>query len=87
MRRIKTKLIICYKVLFRHKHCVVLNLDDDNLVNLLTDKETDINVIYFGMQPYIYNKMIKDMASEIDDVDMICAKAEFEAKALEKKII
>jgi hypothetical protein len=84
MKKLIIRLRVCYNILFRkYNHWAILNLDKDNLVKLLQDKEFEADILYHGLQPYVCNRMIQMVANNFNDIDSICAKAEFEAEALE----
>lgn len=77
------RLNVCYKLLFRkYKHWVVFNLDDENLAKLLKEEEDfDVDATYCYLQPYIISQMVKHMAMNKSDVDLVLDKATFEAEA------
>lgn len=83
----KLKLIIdrlkmAYRILTSKKQSfIVIDINHDNLVNLITDKEVEFNLSYFRFHPYLAFKMIKWVASYRDDLDMILEKAAFRAEA------
>jgi len=86
MKKFYIRLLACYKILFRkYDHWVILDVDKDNLVKLLKDEPFTSDVLYHGVQPYVFYKMIKNISNTTSEIDMICAKAEFEAAALEYK--
>lgn len=76
------RLKCCYIILFRkYNHWVILNLDKENLIKLLTDKEFEVSMMYHGLQKWCIYKMIKKLSNTKNDIDMILEKAEFEAKS------
>jgi hypothetical protein len=78
------RILTCYRILFlRYKHWVLIDIDLYNLVELLREKDFEVNSIHHGTQPYINSKMIKRLADTKDDIEMMLEKAEFEAKAEE----
>jgi len=80
--KFKIRIKVCWRILTRkYNHWIILNLDDDNIVKLLKDEDFDLDGQYHGLQPYVCNRMIQQYASNLDEVDMICQKAEFQANA------
>lgn len=87
LAKFKTRLIACWHILSKKKkHWVLIDVDDKNLVELFKGNDFYADVLYHGVQPYVYYKMIKMVADSQTDVDMICAKAEFEAEALKDRV-
>lgn len=76
--RVKIKAII---TILTSKHWFIVKQDTYNLTLLLKDKDFDIDLLYYGLQPYGVWKIIKSMSYMKDDNDMILDKAKFEAEA------
>ena len=86
MKKLKVRIIAAYRILFRrYNHWVILDVNDENLVKLLKNESFDADILYHGVQPYIYYKMIKMVGNSKDDIDMLLDKAKFEADASELK--
>ena len=85
MKKIKTRLKACWNILFNYNHFVIINVDKENILRLITDKQFEIKGSYLGFQPYVYNKLIKSLAADKDDIDMVLDKAQFEADAQQFK--
>jgi len=83
MKKFKIRLLAAYRILFKkYKHWVILDVSDENLVKLLQDDDFDADVLYHGVQPYVFYKMIKMASNSKDDIDMCLDKAKFEADAI-----
>lgn len=84
--KLKIRLLVCWRILFskRYKHWIIIDIDDINLIRLVTDKKFNVGTMWHGTQPYINQKMIKRLAEQTDEIDMILNKATFESKALDK---
>ena len=64
MKKFYIRLLACYKILFRkYDHWVILDVDKDNLVKLLKDEPFTSDVLYHGVQPYVFYKMIKNIST------------------------
>lgn len=84
IRKFFIRVVTCWRIMTRkYDHWVLLNIDDENLIRLLKDKDFEVTTPYHGTQPYVYNKMIQMVAKGFTEVDTVCAKAEFEAAAQE----
>lgn len=86
MSKLIIKLEIIWKIITnQYKHFVVLNLQSKELVNMFSDKDFDIDVMYCGVRPYVIHKIIKEYAKVKDDIDMMLDKIQFEEEALLNK--
>ncbi len=84
--KLRTRLKTCYRILFcKYNHWVLFDLSDDDLTNLLSNKPYDLDIMYHGIQPYIYKKIAKDFADSIDSIEFLCDKAKFEADSIDYK--
>lgn len=74
-----------FRMLFSgRRHWVLIDIDKKNLTDLLSGKDHDIGVTWHQLHPYLALLLIKGVANTKTDIDMICMKAEFEAKAFDK---
>lgn len=79
-----TKIKIIWRILTnQYPHFVLLSVDKKNLVNLIEDKEVDVNIGYVGLRPYLFFKLIQESGKIKSEIDMILDKAQFEADAIE----
>lgn len=86
MKKLKYRIFACFKILFgREKHWMIVRLDDDNLVRLIKDETFECSITYHGMQPYNYKSLIRYLSNSIDDIELICDKAKYEADSIEYK--
>ena len=82
MNKIFVKIEIIWKIITnQYKHFVFLRLNEKDLVNLFSDKDFEVEVMYLGLKPYLVQKIIKECAAAKDDIDMMLDKAQFEAEA------
>jgi hypothetical protein len=51
------------------------------MINLFSDKDFEVEVMYHGLQPYVVQRMINQCSTVKDDIDMMLDKAKFEAEA------
>jgi hypothetical protein len=51
------------------------------MINLFSDEDFDVEVMYYGLQPYVVQRMINQCSTVKDDIDMMLDKAQFEAEA------
>lgn len=86
VNKLLTRIRTAYKIIFRkYDHWVVLNVNDENLIKLLKEENFECDVEYHGLQPYVFRTMIKMVANEKDDNDMLLDKIIFEAEAENRK--
>ena len=78
--------MVCWYILTRrYNHFVVLNLSKEELIKLLrNENEIEVDVYFHGIQPYVFNKMIKMISESKDDSQMLLDRIKFEASAEEK---
>jgi hypothetical protein len=82
MNKLIVKLNILWKIITnQYKHFVVLDISQEHMINLFSDEDFDVEVMYYGLQPYVVQRMINQCSTVKDDVDMILDKAQFEAEA------
>ena len=82
----KLKIKACYYILSgKYKHFVILNIDRENMIKVLEDETFNMDILYSQINQYVYTKMIKMFSDSHNDIDMVCAKAEFEADAIDYK--
>lgn len=82
MTKLAVKLIVIWKIISnQYKHFVVLNLYEEDLVNLFSDEDFEVEAIYHGLQPYVVQRIINQCSTVKDDIDMMLDKAQFEAEA------
>lgn len=85
MKKWKTRIkAIWYILTKKYNHFVIINVDDESLKNQLSDQDYDVDILYCGLQPYNYYKMVIGLSKTKDDIDMVLMKAKFEADAFEK---
>lgn len=74
------RLSTAYRILFRkHNHWFLVNLSEPDLRLLLQDKLKEIRWMQHGLQQYNVIQIMKLVADNIDDDEMILKKADFEA--------
>jgi hypothetical protein len=81
-----TKLVVKLNILWniitnKYKHFVVLDISEEQMINLFSDKDFEVEVMYHGLQPYVVQRMINQCSTVKDDIDMMLDKAKFEAEA------
>lgn len=82
MNKLKIKLTVIWKIISnQYQHFAVLNLTEEQLVNLFSDEDFDVEIMYHGLQPYVVHRMINQCSTVKDDIDMLLDKAQFEAEA------
>lgn len=82
MKRILIKMSIIWKIVTnQYKHCVVMNITEEQLINLFSDEDFDVEILYYGLHPYVFHRMINQCSTVKDDLDMILDKAAFEAES------
>lgn len=60
---------------------LLISLDKFKIESLLKGEDTDPQITYHRIQPYVVMLMIKAAADSQSDIDMVLMKAEFEAEA------
>lgn len=82
MNKLAVKFTILWKIITnQYKHFVVLNISQDHMINLFSDEDFEVEVMYHGLQPYVVQRMINQCSTVKDDIDMMLDKAQFEAEA------
>ncbi len=82
MSKFKIKLTVIWKIITnQYKHFAVLNLTQEQLINLFSDEDFEVEVMYHGLQPYVVQRMINQCSTVKDNIDMMLDKAQFEAEA------
>jgi hypothetical protein len=81
-----TKLVVKLNILWniitnKYKHFVVLDISEEQMINLFSDEDFEVEVMYHGLQPYVVQRMINQCSTVKDDIDMMLDKAQFEAEA------
>ena len=67
------------------KHFFLISMDKKNLIELVKDEDFEVNLLTHGMRDYNVVKVVKKIADNYDNEDMILMKAEYEANALNDK--
>lgn len=69
--------------MFKEKHLIAIYFTGQDLEDLITDNELKsegINISFAGCMEHHGLKVVKEVAAMVDDVDIICCKAEFEVE-------
>lgn len=79
-----TRFRVCWKIL-TNKHVVVIYLTRNDFVELVKDNSisSTTHISYLGMLEFQALKTIKETANKINEVDLICNKANFEVEVEE----
>lgn len=71
---------IAWRIIWKEKHVIVLYASKKDLVTLMNNgKITGIDISYAGMAKHHTGQIIKQTAELISDIDILCAKSEFDA--------
>lgn len=82
MNKFIVKLTVIWKIITnQYQHFAVLNLTQEQLINLFSDEDFEVDVMYHGLQPYVVQRMINQCSTVKDNIDMMLDKAAFEAEA------
>lgn len=82
MKKLLIKLGIIWKIITnQYEHFAVLNLTQEQLINLFSDEDFEVDIMYYGLQPYVVHRMINQCSTVKDDIDMMLDKAKFEGEA------
>ena len=76
------KLNLIFKTIIKvlkNKRFILITMDDRSFMNLAIEKKRTYDITRFEIPNYLAQKVIKDIANSKSDVEMILAKAEFEA--------
>jgi len=85
MKKLKVRLRACWLILTRnYDHWFIVNLSKEDLIKLLNNQDFEVDAFLHGIQPYIFNTVIKTIADSKTDADMTLDRMLFEAKAEEK---
>lgn len=77
----KIKMQACFRIIFGHKHWFLISLDSENLMKLIAEDDFEAKLLYHGMVRYNVKRVCKNVVCDMDDVDWILEKAQFEADA------
>lgn len=84
LKHIKIRLLICWNIITnRYNHFYILNVSDEDLKNCLSNKPYDTDGYYVGLQVYVAEKIVRDLAVRKDPIEVALDKAQFEADAIE----
>lgn len=88
MKRIKRFLFrmkIAWKVL-HERHCLCISINEGQLTDLISDNKIEgpVKMKYFGLMEHQCYQVIKHCADQIDETEIICMKANFEALVYEQ---
>jgi len=78
MEKLKLIFTTITKVL-KNKRFILITMDERSFLNTAIGKERIYDIIRYEFPNYLSQKVIKDIADSKSDVEMILAKAEFEA--------
>jgi len=78
------RLEAAWTILFSPKlHWILLSLDNEQFIKLFKQEGIELNFRYHRLQEYNFYDIVKRLAEQKDDIDMMLGKAEFEAEAEE----
>jgi len=78
----KIKIKVCWYILTgKYEHWFICNLPQEELVKLFKDDSFDADLIYCGMQPYIFMKCLKYLGDGQEQCLIDLEKIEFEHNA------
>lgn len=76
------KIKVCYWILSgKYQHWFISNIDEKNLINLFVGETFEAEIMYCGMQPYVFKKVLKSIDSSISETEIALDKIEFEFNA------
>ncbi len=82
MKQFIFRLKLAYRIVIAKKRFVIITVERDAIVDvLLDDKVNDKKSIvyeYVKMREHHAARIIKEVARRLDDIDIICSKAEFD---------
>lgn len=82
MKKLLVKLTVIWKIITnQYQHFAILNVTEKQLVNLFSDEDFEVDVMYSGLQPYVVQRLINQCSTVKDSIDMMLDKAQFEAEA------
>ena len=86
LKRFWLRLRIALKLLFSSKHGVVIYITDRQMEKIVLSKYIgSTNISYYGMREYQSMEVVKQIADIMDEVDIICGRAEFQAEVIERE--
>lgn len=71
------RITTAFRILFVYKHWFIAVIDRENLGKLVSEQDTDINIVHHRLLPYNVDCIVRQIVNSKSDVDMMCAKAEF----------
>lgn len=82
MKKLKIRLKVCWYIISgKYTHWFIINLDRKNLINLLKNEDVDCDGFFHGIQPHIFNRIIKIISHSKNDAQMLLDKIKFETEA------
>jgi len=82
MKMFFIRLKTCFYILTgRYKHWVLINLSEEELRGLLTEKEYGTELMFHRLVPYNFYKICKDISYNLDEDDMLLKRIAFETEA------
>lgn len=82
MKKLLIRLRVCWDILtMKNQHWAIISLSKQDLVDLLRSEDFDIDITYHGLQPYIIDRMIDNLADQKNEVDMLESRLKFELEA------
>ena len=80
------RVVIAWRVVWREQHVVVLYVDKANFIRVIQGKGLKtVDVAFAGMMQHQSGQIIKNTAGMICDIDLLCAKAEFDSRVEESQ--
>ena len=82
MKKLLIRLRTCWRIITKKDaHWVIINLDQENFINILQERDFDCQIAYHGLQPFIVHQMIKRINDLKDETDMLLEKIYFQSEA------
>ena len=81
VRRVYLRIKVACKIVFKQKCGVVIYLSEQELISLVTKNDLtgeEVKISYYGCMEHQALKAIKSVGDMIDDIEIICNKAEFD---------
>lgn len=80
------RVVISWRIVWREQHVVVLYVDKENFIRVIKGKPLKtVDIAFTGMMKHQSGQIIKDTAGMISDIDLLCAKAEFDSRVEESQ--
>ena len=76
---------IIYKMLFKYENVIIIEVNTKELSNFLSDETFNV-ITHSTLCKYPTEGIIKELAKEIDDTDLILSKASFWGKVIYEQI-